>query len=241
MTEPMVVYTNAVGNYRFLGAAGQPFSAGVAVDPGYDIVHAVLDGCPPLDRGFEIARQHLSGAGRPPRAVCGMELRTPEPLSPEGFAEFNRGYVARLEEWGVTIDGLVPSARTNVAPIDGSVTEPCVYAYSYTTEAADARGAFLMAGVLEEQGADGTADRVRSIVGVLTARLDQLGLDRESSTVAQFYAAELVQHELEEILLPRLGRAAINGIRWFPSLPPVTPFRIEVDLRRAGFDLLLTK
>ena len=57
-----------------------------------------------MERRFE-------AEGRPKQALCGVELRCPAPMTPDGFHEFNIGYRAILEDWDIIIDGVNPVGR----------------------------------------------------------------------------------------------------------------------------------
>ena len=61
---------------------------------------------------FDAIVAHLRKEGRPLQAICGMELRSPEPFSFTGFNEFNAGYVDVLKRWDLLVDGINPVART---------------------------------------------------------------------------------------------------------------------------------
>ena len=91
--------------------------------PGYQVVHATLRRPMPYRKGFELIDAHLRGEGRPRAALCAIELRIPEPLTPGGFDSFNEGYRALLTEWDILIEGENPIARTNVAPLVGAPAE----------------------------------------------------------------------------------------------------------------------
>ena len=54
----------------------------------------VADGCAAIEA-------YLAALGRPRTALCAAELRSPRKLSMSGFAEFNTGYVAVLEQSGL--------------------------------------------------------------------------------------------------------------------------------------------
>jgi hypothetical protein len=70
---------------------------------------------PPLETGYRLIQEYLQMMGRPMQALCGMELRIPEPLSIEAFNEFNGPYIEKLKDWDILLDGMNPVARTNVA------------------------------------------------------------------------------------------------------------------------------
>src|SRR6266571_6524511 len=90
-----VLVDNSKGRYRFVRGIA-PYSSGAVAMPGYEVVHATLDPAPPYRRGFERVDAHLRTAGRPPQALCGIELRSPRPFTFQGFIDFNREYVENL-------------------------------------------------------------------------------------------------------------------------------------------------
>jgi hypothetical protein len=229
---------NRSGNYRFLAAAGRPFSGGAVADEGYDIVHARFERPVPLDAGLAAAAEHVSGAGRPIHSIAGFELRSPKPFSRTGFETFNAGYVARLTSLGLEVDGLMPAARTNVAATVGAVTEPSVYAFSYTIAGPRVRRAFVVSGAAEDQGTD-TASRLDSIMAILSARLEELGASWDDATAIQLYGVDDIQARVAEKLLRHADGAAVHGLQWFPSLPPVEGLKLEIDVRSAGTQLVL--
>jgi hypothetical protein len=226
------------GNYRFLAAEGRPFSGGVVADEGYDLVHARFERPVPLEAGLAGAVRHVVAAGRTAHAIAGLELRIPGPLSSEGFDDFNRAYVSSLTSLGVVVDGLMPAARTNVAPAVNGVSEPSVYAVTYTTPARRGRPGFLLSGVPETEG-NNAAEMVRSIMKVLSARLDELGATWADATAIQLYGIHDFQDALMKDGLSQMGRAAIHGILWFPSRPPIESLKFEIDLRSTGAELVL--
>lgn len=232
---------NELGGFSFLGAPGRPFSSGVAADPGFDITHVVLTPVVPLKQGFELVRRHLEEGGRPLQALCGMELRIPAPLSPEGFEDFNRGYVEALDRWELRVEGMLPAARTNVAPVDGSVKVPSLFAFSYTVREPALSGAYVMAGAPEAEDAPGTAEgRLASIVEVLGQRMQELGVRFDQATAANFYAEHGWAEAVAASLLPAFGGGAPTvQLTWVAAVPPVTTCRFEVDARRCGKELAL--
>ena len=229
---------NPSGNYRFLAAEGRPFSSGVVADAGHDLVHARFERPVPLEAGFAGAVDHVVAAGRPAGAIAGFELRIPGPLSSAGFEEFNQAYVARLKSLGLVVDGLMPAARTNVAPAVGGVSVPSVYAVTYTVVARRTRPGFLLSGVPETEGRN-PADMLDSIIKLLSTRLAELGATWDEATSIQLYGLDEFQDALVKKVLPQTGLAAIHGIQWFPSLPPIEGLKYEIDLRSTGTELVL--
>jgi hypothetical protein len=229
---------NATGNYRFLGAPGRPFSGGAVADAGFDMVHARFQRPLPLAKGLEAAARHLDSVSRPVQAIAGFELRVAAPLTGTGFDEFNRGYVERLTSMGLIVDGMFPAARTNVAATISGVSEPSVYAIHYTAPGDRGRPAFVMSGVPEEKPGD-LESMLASMMQALSARMGELGVAWEDATKIQLYGIDDVQGLLTEHVLRRLGPAAVHGIHWFPSQPPIEGLKLEIDVRAAGTELVL--
>ena len=234
----MAVARNPAGSYRFIAAPGRPFSGGVVADPGFDLVHATFERPLPLAKGLEAATRHVAEASRPVQAIAGFELRIPEPFSPANFEVFNRAYVESLKTIGLVADGLMPAARTNVAAVVGGVSEPSLYAVSYTVPGDRGGPAFVISGVPEEEPGDLEA-MLDSMVRVLTTRMAELGVSWEGATAIQLYGVEVVQGLLADYVLGHLGPSAVHGIHWFPSLPPIEGLSLEIDVRSAGRELVL--
>jgi hypothetical protein len=229
---------NRSGNYRFLAAEGRPFSGGAVADEGYDFVHARFERPLPLEAGLAAAARQVAAAGRPVHAIAGFELRIPEPLTKAAFDGFNERYVTSLKRLGLEVDGLMPAARTNVAVVVGAVSEPSLFAVSYTIVGQSTRRAFVLSGIPEEEGSD-TASRLDSIMRVLSGRLEALGVSWEDATAIQLYGVDHFQDLLVEQVLKRVGGAAVHGIQWFPSLPPIEGLKLEIDARSAGTELVI--
>jgi hypothetical protein len=230
---------NRSGNYRFIGLAGRPFSAGAVADEGYDFAHARFERPLPLQRGLAAAAGHVSTAGRPIQSIGGFELRIPKPLSRADFDSFNQRYVESLKSLGLEVDGLLPAGRTNVAATVGAVSEPCLYAMSYTIPGRRTRRAFVASGAPEEEGVD-TATRLDSIMRVLSVRLGELGVSWDDATALQLYGVDDIQARVVDRLLRQAGGSAVHGIQWFPSLPPIEGLKLEIDVRSAGTELVLS-
>jgi hypothetical protein len=228
---------NRSGNYRFLGMAGRPFSAGAVADEGFDLAHARFERPLPLQEGLAAIAQHVAAAGRPIHSIAGIELRIPEPMRRAEFDSFNQGYVASLKGLGLEVDGLLPAGRTNVA-VGGGVSEPSVYAVTYTVPGNSSRRAFVLSGAPEEEAGNATT-MIDSIMRVLSARLDELGVSWHDATTIQLYGIDEIEVGVVDRLLKQVGDSAVHGVQWFPSLPPVEGLKLEVDVRSAGTELLL--
>lgn len=229
---------NEAGNYRFLGHERRPFSSGVVADPGFDIVHATFQRPVSLETGIEAAASHVSRVGRPAQSLTGFELRIPRPLPRAQFDDFNAGYVALLRGIGLDVDGAIPAARTNVAPLMGSVDEPSVFGFSFTAPAPHGRPAFVLSGVPEEVQGDAAA-MLANICDILSARAAGLGFELRDSTDIQLYARGAVDARAVAVVERAFGEAAINGLKWFPSLPPIEGLKFEIDARSSGSHVVI--
>lgn len=209
-------------------------------DGGYDIVHARFARPIALAGGFAAAARQVVSAGRTVHSICGFELRIPEPLTEAGFASFNRDYIAQLKGIGLELDGLLPAARTNVAALVGGVSEASVYAVSYTVPTVRGAPAFLLSGAPEEQPGDATT-MLDSIMRVLSLRLEEMGVSWSDATAIQLYGVDNFEGALVGSVLGRTGQAAVHGIHWFPSHPPIAGLKLEIDVRAAGIELVLGK
>jgi hypothetical protein len=228
---------NRSGNYRFIAMAGRPFSAGGVADEGHDLVHARFERPLPLQTGLAAVAHHVAAAGRSIQSIAGLELRIPKPLSGADFDSFNQGYVKSLKGLGLEVDGLLPAGRTNVA-VAGAVSEPSVYAVTYTIPANSSGRAFVLSGAPEEQAGD-AATMIDSIVRVLSGRLEELGVSWDDATAIQLYGLDEIDAAVVDRLLKKVGGSAVHGTQWYPSLPPIAGLKLEVDVRSAGTELVL--
>jgi hypothetical protein len=241
------------GNYRFL--PGIPaFSSGVVAMPGFEIVHATLAAPLPWREGFKRIDDHLREAGRPRTAVCGIMLRSPKPFTFDGFDEFNQGYRSLLDEWGILVDGENPIPRTNVAPVVGAPAEPSLYAFSYTVAGTTPQPAFIVAGAGEmgdrargaegivrhgETSPDAMREKARFVMGIMQDRMRALGGDWSRITRINVYTAQPIHGIVEEDILKLAGPAAVHGVHWYPSRPPIQGLEFEVDMRGVARELML--
>ena len=233
------------GNYRFL--PGIPaFSSGVVAQPGWEIVHATLAALVPWREGFARIDRHLREAGRPRTALCGIMLRSPKPFTFDGFDDFNKGYRALLDEWGILVDGENPIPRTNVAPVVGAPAEPSLYAFSYTVAGTAPQPPFIVAGAGEmREGVRGPAgivrhgdtsteamrEKARRVMTIMQERMQGLGAAWSRITTINVYSAQPIHGIVEEEILKLAGPAAVHGVHWYPSRPPIQGLEFEVDMR----------
>jgi hypothetical protein len=241
------------GGYRFLPGI-TAFSSGVVAAPGWEIVHATLASPVPWRDGFGRIERHLREQNRPRTALCGIELRSPAPFTFEGFARFNDGYRSLLDAWGVLVDGDNPIPRTNVAPVTAAPAEPSLYAFDYTVPGTTPTPTFVVAGAGEmadrTRGADGIVrrgetspdamrEKARFVMGIMRDRMRALGAEWSRVTTIDVYTAQPIHGFLVEEILRPAGAAAIHGVRWFPSRPPIQGLEFEVDMRGVLRELVL--
>jgi hypothetical protein len=237
---------NPRGNYSFLPAIGA-FSSGAVAMPGYEVVRVVLAAPVPYRSGLAGIDRFLLAQGRPPQALCGIELRSPRPMTFEEFAAFNREYFAELKQRDIAVDGVNPVARTNVVPALEPPAEGSLYAFSYTTPAQNSPLTFVVAGggdrvVKGEKpessdmirhgdvSAEGMQEKVSFVLGLMEKRLAALGATWQQVTAVSVYTVQNIFPLLAPLLLPRLGPAKIHGLRWHFVRPPVQGMEFEMDL-----------
>jgi len=244
---------NRRGNYSFLKGIA-PYSAGVAAEAGFEVVHVRLARFLPLRAGFDAVEAHLKSAGRPMQALCGMELRSPRPFSFAGFQQFNAGYIDILKKWDIFLDGMNPVARTNIAPAVNPPAEPSLYGFSYTVPSQAKRKTFVIAGAGElpegsldphdvvrrgESSAAAIQEKAHFVLGLMEGRLRGLGADWNDVTVSEIYTVHDIHPFLEKELLSRLGEGGAHGLTWHYSRPPIESIEYEMDLRGCGTELVI--
>ena len=242
----MCLIDHPTGHYRFLPGIA-PYSCGVVSVPGYEIVHVTLQRPVPWREGFDRLRQHLNAEGRPVESLCAVELRSPRPFSFPGFAEFNAEYAAVLAQWGVFVDGVNPVARTNVAPEVGAPPVPSLYGFSYSRPMESSTPVtFVVAGAGElpegilaaesivaanDTSPAGIATKARFVMDLMEQRLRGLGADWPLVTAIDIYTVHPIDGLFLEIIIRRVGSAAIHEVRRFYTRPPIVGIEYEMDLR----------
>ena len=242
----MPLRDHPTGNYRFLPGIA-PYSCGVVSSPGFEIVHITLQQPVPYQAGFDVISKHLASERRPRAALCAVELRSPIPFTFAGFAEFNGKYASILQSWDLFVDGINPVARTNVAPIIGAPAEPSLYGFSFTRPCrSELPATFVVAGAgelpegvlsrseivsLGDTTAVGMTRKATFVMDLMEARLHGLGADWADVSTIDVYTAHSLTPLLPEIILKRAGLAAIHGVKWHYSAPPILEIEFEMDLR----------
>ena len=70
-------------------------------------------------------------------------------------------------------------------------------------------------------------------------RLFGLGADWAPVNAVGVYAVHSLDTVLPELVLSRAGPAAVHGVRWHYSRPPITDVEFEMDLRGTRTELQL--
>lgn len=232
------------GGYAYIPGVFQ-YSAGVVALAGYRI-ERVRFACPvPLADGFDRIARTLEAAGRPMRAFCACELRSPAPFTEAGFKSFNQAYVGVLRNWGVVAGDANPVARSNVCPEIDPPPEPSFHAFAFTTEAADAPPSFVIAGSGEapegkanyrdhivrrgDASASGLREKARWVLGEMERRMAAVGATWRDTTAVQLYTV----HDVHTFLADELVRrgALRHGLTWHFCRPPVVDLDYEMDCR----------
>jgi hypothetical protein len=240
------------GDYLFLPGIA-PYSCGVVSASGFEIAHVTLNRPVPYRRGFDLIGSHLKEAGRPRASLCAIELRSPAPFTFAGFSAFNGEYAKILAEWGLFVGGVNPVARTNVAPELASPAESVLYGFSYSRPCGPGLPAtFVVAGAGEmpegvlahesivrvgETSPDAMAEKASFVLDLMENRLKGLGAGWPEVTAADVYTVHSLDRLVPDLVLKRMGPAAVHGIRWFQSRPPIIAIEFEMDLRGVRTEL----
>ncbi len=239
------------GGYAYLKGVF-PYSQGVAALPGFAIERTRFARPLPLARGFAAIQSHLAALGRPRMALCAAELRSPQPFSFDGFGEFNRRYVAVLEDWGIFRAGVNPVARSNVAPEIDPPAEPSFYAFSYTVPAEAAGPSFVVAGSGEwpeggrfpedivargDVSPEGLRTKARWVLDMMQHRLRGLGASWGEVSATQVYTVHDLHPFLGEEIVAR--GAAPAGLTWHYCRPPISGLEYEMDARGVALERVI--
>jgi hypothetical protein len=245
---------NAPGGFSFLKGIS-PYSAGAVAMDGFEIEHMRFPAPLALQTGFAAVEARLKALGRPIRALCGMELRSPKPFTFTGFNQFNAGYVNVLRGWGILLDGGVnPVARTNIAPEVGWPAEPSLYGFSYTVPSQRRGHTFVVAGAGElpegsldphdvvrrgETSEAALREKAKFVMGLMSGRLKGLGVSWAEVTAIDVYTVHPICGWLADELVRPAGKAQLHGLTWYYSRPPIESIEFEMDLRGCAREVML--
>lgn len=246
-----MIVSNTRGNFKFL-RGGAAFSGAAVADEGYGITHVTFLNPLPVAQGVDFIAAYLQQQIRPVHALCSMELRSPRRLNMTDFAEFNnKVYLPALQKYDLMVEGVSPITRSNVAVEINPPATQVVYAFAYTTPtetratipdfvlsgAADSRSSGIVrAG---ETSDDAMREKAVYVMGELRERLDVLNLKWDDCSAINVYTAQNIFPFLREALLAPLGRAQMEGVRWYLTRPPIEGMEFEVDARRTLREVLI--
>ena len=246
------------GGFSFLPASAT-YSSGAIASAGFGLSHVVFREPVPLEDGFEAMRDYLAVVGRPMAAVCGIEVRINTPLTWDGFGQFNKGYIALLQQHGLHIDGKAPAVRTNVAPLPASIApaRPSIYAFTHAFPISTARANYIIAGQGETGKApegrparegivrlgdispDAMREKAAFCVAAAKDVLSRLGARWADASATNIYTAHPMHAFLEDDVLVEMGASAIHGAHWHYSRPPIEEIEFEIDARNVAQEIML--
>ena len=239
------------GGYRFLPSVFQ-YSAGIAAEPGFQLVQARFRSLIPIDDAFICIANHLKKIGRPLTAFAHCELRSPKQFDDQGFIDFNRKYVSTLGQWGIyqaeskECSFINPVARTNVCPEYFGPTEVAMYSFAYTVPtSSDSPGGFILSGggdarsgsepyreriiAYGDTSNSGLRLKMEFVSNEMTKRLKSLGFNWSDVTSAQAYSVHNIGGLVEEVFAKQ--GYLHSGINWHFARPPIAGLDFEMDLR----------
>lgn len=249
INDAPVMLENEAGGYRVL-PAGAVFCGGVVPLEGHEVVHALFRPWIPLSAAWSAIESHLKSVGRPVQALCGMELRIPQQLTPEGFRDFNAPYIEELRKRELLIGRYSAVCRTNVAPAAAPPKEPSVHAFSYTVKSDTKAKTFCVSGTADidprgkivaegDVAPSGMRKRLQYCVEVITTRLNQLEVAWTDATHIDLCVARDIDDLLGALLVPALQGAGARGVRVHDARPPIVGAEVELECRGVGREIVL--
>jgi hypothetical protein len=155
----------------------------------------------------------------------------------------------------VLVDGVNPVARTNVAPAVGAPSETLLYGFSYTQPAQSAwSSTIIIAGAgelpegvlaresivaLGDTSPQGMRSKAAFVMDRMEDRLRGLGGDWSHATTVDVYSIHPIGDLLQNVILGRIGAAAIHGVHWHYSRAPIEEIEFEMDVRSVRVELRL--
>lgn len=248
--EPRLV-DNPKGGFRFRKGSNQFSSGGTLAMNGYEVVHVTFGTAPPVGKAFEVIDGYLKQQGRPPQALCGVELRSPHPFTFAEFGNLNHDYMEMIAKRDLMVGGSNPVARVNVAPELDPPRELAMYGFSYTAAQQPSRPTFLLAasdldgpypqGIVArgDVSPKGLRQKLVQVLGSLDNNLRELGVDWSGATAVALYTVHDVFPLMRELLLPRIGAGKNFGIRWYFCRPPIEEIELEIQVRGCARELMI--
>lgn len=249
--DPPKLIDNPKGNFRFRRGGGTYSSGGTVAMKDYEIVHATFSTMVPLAKALDRIDAYLERQGRPPQAVCGIELRSPKPFTFAEFGQLSKTYVDLLTKHNLMVGEVNPVARVNVAPELDPPAEVSIYGFSYTAPQPAARPTFLAAsgelsgpypqGIVArgDTSVNGLRQKVTRELENLDRTLRELEVGWSGVNNLVVYSVHNIHPLLRELLLPRLGAAKNFGIRWYYCRPPLEELEIELQVRGCDREVVI--
>ncbi|HXE29121.1 MAG TPA: hypothetical protein VN656_11435 [Stellaceae bacterium] len=244
------IISSPQGGYSFLKGGMHPFSGGVACSKGHALTRVRFRTPLPLAEGLAKAASFIKAQNRPLTTLAACELRSPAQMSLADFAAFNKTYVEQLRANGFPAEAPFPMARSNVAPTLAPPSTNTLFAFTYTTTAAEAQGRpdFLISGKAEiideprqviaegDPSPAGTEKKATYVFEQLRIRVEEIGCQWADVTGIQIYTPRSLDPVVP--LLKRIGLAHV-GVTLHPAYPPVAPYEFEVDVRSVSTERVL--
>ena len=90
-----------------------------------------------------------------------------------------------------------------------------------------------------ETSPEAMREKARFVMGIMQDRMWALGGAWNRITMLDVYTAHPIHGLVEDEILRLAGPAAIHGVRWYPSRPPIQGLEFELDMRGVGRELAL--
>lgn len=89
----------------------------------------------------------------------------------------------------------------------------------------------------DETSPDAMQEKAATVLDVMEERLTGIGRSWEHVATTNVYTVQPIDRIHNAQLLPRLGAAAIHGVNWVYSHPPIAGLAFEMDLRTVGLNI----
>lgn len=133
-----------------------------------------------------------------------------------------------------------------MAPVISAPSEPVLYGFSFTKPCGkDFPSTCVVAGAgelpegllsreeivaLGDTSPHGIATKAQFVMDLMESRLHGLGLAWEMVSKANVYTAHSITELVPDVILRRMGAAAIHGIHWHFTRPPIEEIEFEMDI-----------
>jgi hypothetical protein len=244
---------NERGGYLFL--PGQPFfSLGAIAASAFEINRAIFRQPPVFPEGLSAVERHLRAAGRPPQALCGLELRNGRQANMQEFMTFNERYIESLRKVGMLVNDQMPVTRSNLV-VTGAEAVHRIHAFTYTVPASSPSSrtpTFVTAGIPEvrfgpqseivardDVSLNGLRQKTTFVLETIAGLLNIMGVGWRDVTGIQLYTVRDLHPLVESVVLPQIGDAAQRGIQWHYVLLPLEGGDVEIDVRSVRAELTI--